>query len=94
MTLPSLGISKDEFGLLADSFNDMAKNLYRSRNRILRFFNDVFMTMVRVLDARDRYTQGHSSVVGIHAAKIALRMGYTKEKVKQLAVENARTSFI
>ena len=36
--------------------------------------------LVATLDARDRYTAGHSAAVAIYAADIAARMGRTNEE--------------
>ena len=72
----------DEISELAESFNRMAKNLYSSRQRVVRYFLRMFKTLIMVLDARDRYTKGHSLAVAEHAAQIAFQMGIPKEKVK------------
>lgn len=69
----------NEINELADSFNQMAKNLSESRNRVLGYFYSVVQSMVRILEARDHYTKGHSERVADYAAKIAAKMGFPKE---------------
>jgi putative nucleotidyltransferase with HDIG domain len=74
----------NEINELAESFNQMAKNLSESRNRVLEYFYSVVQSMVRILEARDRYTRGHSERVADYAAKIAAKMGYPKENADLL----------
>lgn len=74
----------NEINELADSFNQMAENLSESRNKILKYFYDVVQSMVRILEARDRYTRGHSERVAEYAKKIAAKMGFPKENVDLL----------
>lgn len=74
----------DEISELASSFNQMAENLRESRKRILSYFYDVVQSLVRIIEARDHYTRGHSEVVAEYAEKIALKMGFPKEKVEFL----------
>jgi HD-GYP domain-containing protein (c-di-GMP phosphodiesterase class II) len=72
----------DEISELASSFNQMAKNLLEARKKIVGYFYDVVQSMVRILEAKDHYTRGHSERVAEYVAKIATKMGFPKEKIE------------
>ncbi|HBT83709.1 MAG TPA: hypothetical protein DEB35_10045, partial [Desulfuromonas sp.] len=72
----------DEISDLARSFNQMARSLYKSKRRIFSYFHYVVKTLIRVLEAKDHYTKGHSQMVAEYAGKIALRMGVPREDIK------------
>ncbi|MEW6101221.1 MAG: HD domain-containing phosphohydrolase [Candidatus Omnitrophota bacterium] len=74
----------DELSELAASFNQMSKSLYESRKKIMSYFYDVVQSMVRILEARDHYTRGHSEMVAQYSEMIALKMGFPKEKIEEL----------
>lgn len=72
----------DEISELGHSFNHMAKNLHLARERLIRYFYSVVRTLIKVLEAKDRYTKGHSEKVAYYAAKIAMKMGFSREQIK------------
>ena len=72
----------DEIAELADSFNKMACSLAESRKKLHDYFFRVVQSLVRILEAKDTYTQGHSERVSEFAQKIAQAMGFTQEKVE------------
>ncbi|MFH0790686.1 MAG: HD-GYP domain-containing protein [Candidatus Omnitrophota bacterium] len=74
----------DEISGLARSFNRMARTLSRSRERLVSYFYDVVQSLVRILEAKDHYTRGHSERVAGYAEKIAFKMGFSPEKVELL----------
>lgn len=74
----------DEITELAGAFNKMAINLRDSRKRILGYFYDVVQSLVRVIEARDHYTRGHSERVAEYSQRIALKMGFPSEKIELL----------
>ncbi len=74
--------SRDEIGELADSFNEMAANLSESRQRLKNYFFKVTQSLVRALEAKDPYTQGHSERVANLAHKVALELGVSPEKAE------------
>ena len=74
--------SRDEIGELADSFNKMAVSLSQSRQRLRNYFFKVTQSLVRALEAKDPYTQGHSERVADLARKIALELGVSPEKAE------------
>jgi len=71
----------DEIGQLAKCLNDMAERLNESRNKINGYFYDVIQSLVRVLEARDHYTRGHSERVAELAGKVAASMRYAPEEI-------------
>lgn len=76
--------SLDEIGELAESFNQMAKSLSDSREKLNDYFYRVVQAMIRSLEAKDPYTRGHSDRVSEYAGKIAEIMGFPKEKIDML----------
>lgn len=74
----------DEIKELANSFNDMARSLYKSRRKLHSYFYRTVQSLVRILEARDHYTKGHSERVAEYAEKIALSMGFPPEKAELL----------
>ncbi len=74
--------SRDEIGELADSFNKMAESLSESRKRLENYFFKVTQSLVRALEAKDPYTQGHSERVANLARKLALEMNMSPEKAE------------
>jgi len=74
--------SRDEIGELADSFNKMAVSLSLSRKRLQNYFFKVTQSLVRALEAKDPYTQGHSERVANMARKVALELGVSPEKAE------------
>jgi HD-GYP domain-containing protein (c-di-GMP phosphodiesterase class II) len=74
--------SRDEIGALADSFNKMAVSLSESRKRLQNYFFKVTQALVRALEAKDPYTQGHSERVANLARTIALKLGMSPEKAE------------
>jgi putative nucleotidyltransferase with HDIG domain len=77
-------IGSDEIAELANSFNSMASSLYASRKRLHDYFYDVTQSLVRILEAKDHYTRGHSDRVADYSYKIALKMGLSQEKAELL----------
>jgi putative nucleotidyltransferase with HDIG domain len=74
----------DEIGELADSFNKMADELWRVQRKNHRYFYGVIQSLVRIVEAKDPYTRGHSERVSGYAGKIAAQMGFTQEEVEML----------
>ncbi|MDP2929815.1 MAG: HD domain-containing protein, partial [Candidatus Omnitrophota bacterium] len=74
----------DEMSELADSFNKMTVKLSDARNELFNYFYRVAQTLVRVLEAKDQYTKGHSDRVAYYAEKLAIEMGLPKKRAELL----------
>ena len=74
----------DEMSELADSFNKMTVKLSDARNELFNYFYRVAQTLVRVLEAKDQYTKGHSDRVADYAEKLAIEMGLPKKRMELL----------
>jgi putative nucleotidyltransferase with HDIG domain len=74
----------DEMSELADSFNKMTVKLSDARNDLFNYFYRVAQTLVRVLEAKDQYTKGHSDRVAGYAEKLAIEMGLPEKRTALL----------
>jgi len=74
----------DEISELATSFNRMATNLSASRQKLRDYFYRAVQSLVRILEAKDAYTRGHSDRVAEYAGKIGQAMGFSQEKIELL----------
>jgi putative nucleotidyltransferase with HDIG domain len=84
-------VSKDELGELTENFNHMASIITSQKNRLQKYakeLEDAFVSTIRVLsaaiDARDKYTFGHSARVAQLSLLLGERLGLTKEELKDL----------
>jgi HD-GYP domain-containing protein (c-di-GMP phosphodiesterase class II) len=75
---------QDEISELASSFNTMADALDTAQQKNRNYFYSVIQSLVRIVEAKDPYTRGHSERVSEYAAKIASRMGFTLEQLEML----------
>lgn len=66
---------RDEIGALGTAFNRMTASLEESHRKLEAHFCNVIEALVRMLEAKDKYTQGHSERVGLYAQRIAVQMG-------------------
>jgi len=67
--------TNDEFGQLATEFNEMTRRLSQSRKKLYDYFYQVMQSLVKILEAKDVYTRGHSERVAAYAVQIAEAMG-------------------
>ncbi|MDD5173455.1 MAG: HD domain-containing protein [Candidatus Omnitrophica bacterium] len=74
----------DEMSELADSFNKMTVKLSDARNELFNYFYRVAQTLVRVLEAKDQYTKGHSDRVADYSEKLAIEMGLPEKRIELL----------
>ena len=74
----------DEMSELADSFNKMTVKLSDARNELFNYFYRVAQTLVRILEAKDQYTKGHSDRVADYAKKLAIEMGLPAKRAELL----------
>ena len=80
---------QDEISELAHYFNIMAKSLFLSRRKMHKYFYRAMQSLVRVLEAKDVYTMGHSDRVAEYVEKIALRIHFHVDEIEVL-VDAAR----
>src|SRR5579884_1626032 len=66
--------------LLYRQQRDTAEALGAANERLARANLSFATALVATLDARDRYTAGHSAAVAVYARDIAARMGLTKDE--------------
>ena len=52
-----------------------------------RLSNDVVIALARTIDAKDKYTNGHSSRVSEYAVKLAEKLGFSESELKNLERE-------
>lgn len=74
----------DEIGELAESFNKMGLNLYKARQTLVGYFYNIAESLIRILEAKDPYTKGHSDRVAEYSDRIAEAMKLPKERTKLL----------
>ena len=74
----------DEIRELSEEFNAMTDSLSQSRKELEDYFYRVVQSFIGILEAKDKYTQGHSQRVGEYAQRIALRMGLSAEQASLL----------
>jgi HD-GYP domain-containing protein (c-di-GMP phosphodiesterase class II) len=74
----------DEITELAGSFNTMVSNLAESKRKLRDYFFRVVQSLVRILEAKDHYTRGHSDRVAEYTGQIGRAMGFSQEKVETL----------
>ncbi len=72
----------DEVAGLASDFNRMARALWLSRKKTHHYFYRAMQSMIRILEAKDIYTRGHSDRVAGYAAGIAKTMGLDEHAVE------------
>lgn len=80
---------QDEISELSLSFNRMAEALRLAQQKNQDYFYGVMQSLVRIVEARDAYTCGHSERVAEYAVQIARRLGLmpdTVEILRQAAV--------
>jgi putative nucleotidyltransferase with HDIG domain len=66
--------------LLYQEQRDLAQGLSTANERLERANLSFATALVATLDARDRYTAGHSAAVAIYSRDIAVRLGLSKEE--------------
>jgi len=74
----------DEITELAGSFNTMASSLSESKKKLQGYFFRVVQSLVRILEAKDPYTSGHSERVAEYSEKIASVIGFSPGKIEVL----------
>ncbi|MFN8007773.1 MAG: HD-GYP domain-containing protein [Terriglobia bacterium] len=75
-----------EVNLLAEAFNQAAKAISESQDRLDEAYLQFIETMAQALDARDPYTAGHSSRVSFYSTAIAQAMGLSPEQIQTIDI--------
>jgi putative nucleotidyltransferase with HDIG domain len=74
----------DEIRELANAFNRMASRLSGARRELLNYFYRVAQSLIRLLEAKDPSTSGHSDRVAKYAEKIARKLGVDERRIELL----------
>jgi HD-GYP domain-containing protein (c-di-GMP phosphodiesterase class II) len=75
---------QDELAELSASFNTMTQELFEAKKKNTEYFYGVIQSMIRIVEAKDHYTRGHSERVAEYAVKIADRMGFAADDLEML----------
>ena len=85
--------SEDELGRLTVRFNEMTELITGQREKLGQYARDLeeaYISTVRVLgaaiEARDRYTLGHSTRVSKYAVELARALGLADDKVEEIEI--------
>lgn len=76
--------TKDELAQLAAAFNKMADELIAERLKLQRYYIETIKSLIRALEAKDKYTSGHSERVARYSIHIARRLGLAEKDIKLL----------
>ncbi|MGN0669459.1 MAG: HD domain-containing phosphohydrolase, partial [Oscillospiraceae bacterium] len=63
---------------------ETSKNEHKVREQLKQQNSDIIKTIVRIIDAMDRYTNGHSQRVANYSREIARRLGKSEEEQKDI----------
>jgi len=85
--------SRDELGILTESFNEMMATIVEQRAKLIASsveLEESYVSTVRVLaaaiDARDPYTHGHSARVSTYALQLGRELGLNNQDLEELEV--------
>jgi HAMP domain-containing protein len=85
--------SRNELGVLAETFNTMAEQLQSYIQRLsaaAQLNNELFMGTVKALaeaiDEKDPYTRGHSERVNQYAVLLAKQLGLSKKEIREIHI--------
>ncbi|MCX5704975.1 MAG: HD domain-containing protein [Candidatus Omnitrophica bacterium] len=76
--------SSDELAQLAVAFNKMSAELMGEKRKLQRYYIETIKSLIRALEAKDKYTSGHSERVAHYAIHIAQRLGLPEKDIKLL----------
>ena len=77
-------IHKDEVGIVGEGINDMAAKLEIAFKNKEEFSKQVIETLVGTVDAKDKYTNGHSLRVAKYSREIAKRLGKSESEQRDI----------
>ena len=67
-----------------EKLNEMTGNLIRGNLKVVRLSSQIINALSTVVDAKDKYTNGHSTRVGQYAREIAIRMKKSSDEVQNI----------
>jgi putative nucleotidyltransferase with HDIG domain len=76
--------TKDELAELAAAFNGLSQELSKEKQKLQRYYIETIKSLIRALEAKDKYTSGHSERVARYSVHIARRMGLSEKDIKLL----------
>lgn len=83
--IPALLLNRIAKALEARNMHrDMEQIIQSQKQQIQRYSLQSMLTIAQMIDARDRYAQGHSIRVALYAKEIALRLGWKENEVEDL----------
>lgn len=77
---------RDELGVLQSTFREMATAIQSSQEQLRQEHLSTIQVLAAAVDAKDRYTQGHSQRVAHYAVELAQCLGYTEAKLERLFI--------
>ena len=75
-----------EIGALTESFNDAASTIREGSNQLKRAYVEFVGSLASALDARDRYTAGHSHRVSEFSCAIAGGMNFSPAAIEEIRI--------
>ena len=72
---------------LNDEVIKQTKNAIDRAKRLEKLSKDVVAAFAQTIDAKDKYTNGHSMRVSIYAVKLGEALGFSEEELKDLEME-------
>ena len=75
-----------EIAQLAGSYNSAAASVKEGRNKLQSAYVEFVYSLARALDARDRYTAGHSERVSNLSCALAMALGEDEESVERIRI--------
>jgi putative nucleotidyltransferase with HDIG domain len=76
--------SGDEIAVLAQSFNKMVQNMYRSKQDLIEAYDSTLEGWSKALELRDKETQGHTERVTDLTISLARKLGVDEEQISQI----------
>jgi HAMP domain-containing protein len=76
--------SGDEIAVLAQSFNQMVQNMYRSKQDLIEAYDSTLEGWSKALELRDKETQGHTKRVTELTVALARRLGVEEDQIPHI----------